>query len=127
MEKSEIISQITTELESLRKQFSPDREHIQKLTNILAFSILTDEDWERFKKTFQEVYPDFFVALRYRFPSITASELRLAALIKMNLPLKEAAGMLGIASSSVRKSRYRLKKRLGPQDEQSLEDFLSKL
>jgi hypothetical protein len=44
----------------------------------------------------------------------------------MNLSLREAADMLGISTSSVKKSRYRLKKRLGLKDEESLEDFIQK-
>lgn len=127
MEKSEMISRITQELEILKGKFLPEPEQIRKFNNILHFSILTDEDWERFKKTFQEVYPNFFAALRYRFPAITASELRLSALIKMNLSLKEAAAMLGISADSVKKSRYRLKKRLGLVDEASLEEFVRNL
>jgi len=124
MEKSDMIQRISTELEILKNKFSPEQEQIQKFNNILHFNILTDEDWERFKKTFQEVYPGFFANLRYRFPVITASELRLSALIKMNLSLKEAAAMLGISTDSVKKSRYRLKKRLGLMDEESLEEFI---
>lgn len=124
LEKSEMINRITAELDTLRKTFQPDHEQIQKFNNILHATILTDEDWERFKKTFQEVYPNFFAFLRFRFPAITASELRLAALIKMNLSLKEAASTLGISASSVKKSRYRLKIRLGLKDEESLEEFI---
>lgn len=125
MEKSRLLDEVTEELEILKKRLSPDQDHIRKLNQILNFSILTDEDWERFKRAFQDVYPDFFASLRYRFPAITVSEIRLAALIKINLSLKEAANMLGISVDSVKKSRYRLKKRLGLQDEQSLEEFLN--
>jgi hypothetical protein len=124
MEKSELIREISQELEILKGKFLPTPEQIQKFNNILHFNIVTEEDWERFKNTFQEVYPTFFASLRYRFPSITASELRLSALIKMNLSLKEAADMLGISSESVKKSRYRLKKRLGLVDEEPLEEFI---
>jgi len=129
MEKSAMISRISNELEQLKSKLSAgqEQEQIQKFNSILQFSILTDEDWERFKKTFQEVYPNFFATLRYRFYSVTASELRLSALIKMNLSLKESANMLGISTDSVKKSRYRLKKRLGLLDEESLEEFIRKL
>lgn len=124
MEKSEFIKEITQELEVLKGKFVPTPEQIKKFNNILHHNIVTDEDWERFKVTFQEVYPTFFASLRYRFPAITASELRLSAMIKMNLSLKEAADMQGIAPDSVKKSRYRLKKRLGLVDEESLEEFI---
>jgi len=127
MEKSEMISRIGDELNQFKNRLASDSEQIQKYDSILHFNIVTDDDWEKFKKTFHEVYPNFFASLRYRFPPITASELRLSALIKMNLSLKEAANMLGISNDSVKKSRYRLKKRLGLLDEDSLEEFIGNL
>jgi CHASE3 domain sensor protein len=126
LEKSGIISKVTEELELLKSK-SKEKEQIEKFSRILDFTIITEEDWEKFKTIFQEVYPTFFGELRYTFPDITASELRLSALIKLNLSLKEAADTLGISAESVKKSRYRLKKKFGLQEEESLEDFIRKL
>jgi ligand-binding sensor domain-containing protein len=126
VEKSEIINRITGELELLRGKGTGEPESVQKFSQILQSHILTEDDWERFKTTFNEVYPNFFASLRFRFPDITTAELRLAALIKMNLSLKEASAMLGISSESVKKSRYRLRKKLALQEEESLEDFIKK-
>jgi len=127
LEKSEVINRITTELELAKSKPSTEQEQIEKFNQILQISILTDEDWEHFKKTFTDVYPSFFGSLRYHFPDITASELRLSALIKLNLSSKEAANTLGISAESVKKSRYRLKKKFLLQEDDSLEDFIRKL
>lgn len=127
IEKSDLISHLSGEIESLRKNHASDHEQVKNFSKVLNATILTDEDWEKFKKTFEEVYPNFFASLRYRFPDITASELRLAGLIKLNLSLKEAANTLGISSESVKKSRYRLKKKIALQEEDSLEDFIRHL
>ncbi len=127
IEKSEIIDQLTHEIESLKRTHNSDSEQVKNFSKVLNSTILTDEDWEQFKKTFEEVYPNFFASLRYRFPDITASELRLSALIKLNLSLKEAANTLGISSESVKKSRYRLKKKIALQEEDSLEEFVRNL
>jgi hypothetical protein len=127
IEKSDLISRLSAEIESLKTNHSSDHEQVKNFSKVLNATILTDEDWERFKKTFEEVYPNFFASLRYRFPDITASELRLAGLIKLNLSLKEAANTLGISSESVKKSRYRLKKKIALQEEDSLEEFIRHL
>jgi ligand-binding sensor domain-containing protein len=128
VEKSEIIERISLELETLRgNNTTAEREHVEKFGQILQSHILTDEDWETFKATFNEVYPNFFASVRLRFPEITTAELRLAALMKMNLNVKEASYMLGISIESVKKSRYRLKKKLQLQEEDSLEEFIRKL
>jgi hypothetical protein len=126
VEKSEIIDRISLELETLRDS-NTERAHTEKFGQILQSHILTDEDWETFKATFNEVYPTFFASVRLRFPEITTAELRLAALIKMNLNVKEASYMLGISIESVKKSRYRLKKKLQLQEEDSLEEYIQKL
>ena len=123
LEKSDLVQKLSEEIESL-KQKSSDEEQVKNFSRVLNSTILTDEDWERFKKTFQEVYPNFFATLRFKFPEITASELRLSALIKMNLSLKEAASTLGISAESVKKSRYRLKKKIALREDESLEEFI---
>jgi len=127
LEKSEIINQITAELELAKSKPLVEQEQIEKFNQILQITILTDDDWEYFKNAFTDVYPNFFGSLRFRFPDITASELRLSALVKLNLSSKEAANTLGISADSVKKSRYRLKKKFLLQEDDSLEEFIRKL
>lgn len=124
LEKSTIISSITEELEALKGNTTVVDNNMEKFGEILHLKIHTEEEWENFKKAFDEVYPRFFNNLRYKYPSITASELRLAAIIKLNLSIKEAATMLGISAESVKQSRYRLKKRIGVPENSTLKDFL---
>jgi CHASE3 domain sensor protein len=126
-QKTEMIDRISAELELLKSKTFTDIEQVEKFNSILQYNILTEEDWENFKKVFEAVYPNFFAGLRYHFPEITASEMRLSALIRMNLTLKEAAGVLGISAESVKKSRYRLKRKLGLNEEDSLEEFISRM
>lgn len=78
-------------------------------------SLLTDADWEKFKQYFSSVYPDFLFGLKKSFPNLSAGELRLVMLAKMGLSTKESASILGISAESVKKARYRLRKKLGLQ------------
>ncbi|HEY9048494.1 MAG TPA: tetratricopeptide repeat protein [Ohtaekwangia sp.] len=126
LEKSELLEKMNKELEAAQAQ---PEEHVQieKFNRILESNILTQEDWENFKRAFEEVYPNFFAMLRYKYQDITAAELRLAALLRMNLSLKESAKMLGVSPDSVKQSRYRLKKRLNLSENDSLEEFINRL
>lgn len=124
LEKSTIISSITEELEALKSNATTADENMEKFGKILHLKIHTEEEWENFKKAFEEVYPRFFNNLRYKYPTITASELRLAAITKLNLSIKEAATMLGISTESVKQSRYRLKKRIEVPEDSTLKNFL---
>lgn len=127
VEKSEMIRKVNEELEVLRKSLSKEDIHIHKFNEVLNLQILTEDDWESFKLAFEGVHPGFFGKLRYHYPDITVSELRLAALIKLKLTLKESAAMLGISPESVKKSRYRLKKKLGVPDSENVDEFIVRL
>lgn len=126
-EKSDMIDKINDDLETLRQKSADEDTEIVKFNRILHAAILTDEDWENFKKAFEEVYPGFFASLRYQYPDITVSELRLSALIKLKLSLKESASMLGISPESIKKSRYRLRKKFDLYEKETLEDFISRV
>lgn len=126
-EKSEMIDKINHDLETLKQRSVEEDTEIDKFNKILHAAILTDEDWENFKKAFEEVYPRFFAKLRYHYPDITVSELRLSALIKLKLSLKESASMLGISPESIKKSRYRLRKKFDLPEKETLEDFINKI
>jgi DNA-binding CsgD family transcriptional regulator len=58
-------------------------------------------------------------------PDMTNAEQRMAALIKLRLSGKDAARILGISPDSVRKSRQRLRQRLGLQGDEELEPFFT--
>jgi DNA-binding CsgD family transcriptional regulator len=124
LEKSTIIASITEELEQLKGSAITVDDNMVKFGEILRLKVHTEEDWESFKKAFNEVYPRFFSNLRYKYPAITAAELRLAAITKLNLSIKEAATMLGISTESVKQSRYRLKKRIEVPENLSLKVYL---
>lgn len=126
-EKSEIIDKINHELETLKQKSIEEDSEVDKFNKILHAAILTDDDWENFKKAFEEVYPRFFAKLRYHYPDITVAELRLSALIKLKLSLKESASMLGISPESIKKSRYRLRKKFDLPEKENLEDFINRI
>ena len=96
---------------------------VQYLNELSRHSILTDEDWEQFKELFEKVYPAFFIDLRNSFPEITLAELRIAALVKLRVPAKDAAALLGISPNSVHKTRQRLRHRLGLEPDADLEQY----
>jgi len=128
LEKSDLIMRLSDEIELMKKTSTGlDTERITNYDKILNTTILTEDDWSNFKKTFEAVYPLFFTNLRYRFPEITSSELRLSALIKLSLSLREAASALGISEQSVKKSRSRLRKRFELSEDNSLEKFIRSL
>ncbi|GAA0892847.1 hypothetical protein GCM10009122_25260 [Fulvivirga kasyanovii] len=125
-EKSELVEKVNKELQIFKQNATHDVK-IKKFNRVLQFNIVTDDDWENFKKAFEDVYPNFIASLRYHYPNLTTSEIRQAALIKMKLTIKETASILGITGESVKKSRHRLKKKLELDENESIEEVLERL
>jgi len=125
VQKNEAMKELKEQIEALRKKdkVSIGRD-LQKLENTVDYSFNLDKDWEEFKLYFEEVHSGFFDALKEQFPDLTPNELRLSALAKLNLSIKETATILGITPDSVKTARYRLRKKLEMETEENLTDFM---
>ncbi len=113
--------------EALQDDQKAQRRKFKSLINQIDHSIVQDRDWNDFRETFEQVHQDFFQKLRQHSPELTSSETRLASLIKLNLPSKEVAAILGISQDSLRVARYRLKKKLPLKQEDNLSNFILNL
>jgi DNA-binding CsgD family transcriptional regulator/tetratricopeptide (TPR) repeat protein len=90
-------------------------------------TILTEEDWNKFRSLFEKIYPGFFIKLKEKSPDITLAEQRMAALTRLYLTTKQIASMLGISIDSVHKTRQRLRQRLRLGADASLEESIGNL
>jgi hypothetical protein len=123
LEKTHLIEQL--EQEMTERQANTD--HHATLSSLGQLTILTEDDWQQFKRLFEKAYPGFFHTLTGRFPDITLAEQRMAALIKLQLSGHQMASMLGISADSVRKSRQRLRQRLQVGPEANLDELIASL
>ncbi len=87
----------------------------------------TDKDWDLFKKYFENVKKDFNKKLTELNPDLSTSDFRLAALVSLNLNIKETAALLNISPDSVKVARYRLRKKLAIKKGIDLYAFLTEL
>lgn len=128
-EKNKAIESFRGQLENLKekngKASGVDTEQMRQQLD--RFIILTEDDWLAFKKMFDKVYPNFLYEMQVRYPELTLSEMRLLALIKLNLSVSEMANTLGILPQSVRKTRQRLMKKLGLTYHKDLPHFVENM
>ncbi len=114
-EKNELI-------EKLRQQAIPYQPQ-----DLIEQSILTEEDWLRFRSMFDKVYPGFFTRLTNLASDATQAEQRMAALIRLGVGNKQIATMLGVSADTVRKSKSRLRQRLQLSAQQDLDQTITAL
>ena len=110
-EKNVLIEQISAQMKAEEEpKLEPDVAETT-LNNLQKSILLTEKDWTEFKSLFEQVFPSFFDELKKEYPELTAAEIRLTALEKLNLTDKVKGNMLGISADSVKKSRYRIRKK----------------
>lgn len=83
--------------------------------------------WKEFDTAFNNVYNDFYDKLFKICPNLSASEIKLAALLKLNLTTKEIAALTFKSESAIKTARHRLRQKLNIGNEGSLVSFLLKL
>lgn len=72
--------------------------------------------WKEFEMRFQQVHSNFNENLLAQFPKLTALDLRLCALLRLNLTTKEISELTGQRTSSLEIARSRLRKKFGITD-----------
>lgn len=83
-----------------------------------------DVGWGTFRQAFEQVYPSFFTRLKERHPVLTDYDVRLCAYIVAGADNKQISMLLNILPESLKKSRTRLRKKLGIGAGDSLADYL---
>ncbi len=118
--KNETLNDLKQKAKALKADANADPGY-QMLIQTINFDLQDDNNWENFSRYFEEVHKDFNTNAQQQFPNITSNDLRLMALMKMNLSSKEIANILNISSDGIKKSRQRLRKKMGLNSNESLE------
>ncbi len=119
-EKNEILNHFKEELNQSMGAISSDQ--VNKTLKSLE---MNQKNWEGFRTSFEAVHESFFDKLAESHADLTPHELQLCALFRLNLSMKEASGLLGISVETVKKARYRIRKKFGlNHSEQNLTTYL---
>ncbi|WP_378176518.1 hypothetical protein [Aquimarina sp. SS2-1] len=118
--KNEVLNDLKQKAKILKADANADPGY-QMLIQTINFDLQDDNNWENFSKYFEQVHKGFNNKAQELFPNITANDLRLMALLKMNLSSKEIANILNISSDGIKKARQRLRKKMGIDSNVSLE------
>lgn len=111
-EKNAIIEKFSTEANQNTEPTTKINQADYHILGQLQKSvILTEDSWKDFKEIFEKIYPSFFTKLSFDYPDMSPAETRIVALQKLNLSTKDMANMLGISVDSIKKARYRLRKK----------------
>lgn len=124
--KMEILTRLKEDLVQYKNSAGTDKgsKEFQKIMRVLDKELDHDGEWEQFANHFDTVHTNYLRKLKDQCPEITASELKLAAYLRLSLTTKEIAQLMNISIRGVETSRYRLRKKLGISNEVNLFDYL---
>lgn len=126
-EKSEFISQIGHELESLKSDAKREnRQLIQQVINQLKKNSDANA-WDEFEMRFKEVHEEFYESLNAAYPGLTPNEKRLCAFLRMNMTTKEISALTHQSLNSINMARFRLRKKMDMDQDDNLITFLTNL
>jgi tetratricopeptide (TPR) repeat protein len=114
LKKNELISEIINNLNELEKikSYEEINRSVKRLNQNIKHHF-DDKLIQEFSTQFKESNIDFYNKLIEKFPSLTKSELKLCAYLRLNMSTKEIITLTGQSSETLDKARYRLRKKLG--------------
>jgi len=118
IKKNELLNSIKSELNQ------GEDKGIKSVIKIIDKNINNTDDWQMFKEAFNSADKDFIKKLKLLHTVLTPNDLRLCAYLRLNLSSKEIAPLLNISPRSVEDKRYRLRKKMNLEHNDSLTDYI---
>lgn len=121
---SEFLKGLRENIQKLILNGKINRTEGNELLALIGKNLSEEDEWDLFQKNFDLIHENFFRNLKERFPSLTPTDLKLCALLRLNYSSKEIADMLSISVRGVEAARYRLRKKLQLAESDNLVDFM---
>ena len=123
----EILESLSKEIRSKKLSGGANKKDLDELLRMIDNHMVSDkETWDMFQANFDRIHENFFRRLKEVYPTLTPTDLKLCAMLRMNLSTKEIANMLNLTIRGVESARYRLRKKFNLPSEDGLTDYLIK-
>ncbi len=128
IQKNQLLKDLHSTLEKMVKDEKRDqKKQMQQLIQQIDINFNQDQNWDEFRNRFEQVHESFFEKVRRICHDLTANDLRLVALIKMNINSADMSTLLGISPDSLRVTRYRLRKKFNLEKGENLSTFIQSI
>ena len=89
--------------------------------------IADDKEWKYLEPRLDKFYNNFVTKLRTKHSNLTLSEIKVATYVRMNLTSKEISEFMHKTTRAVENDRYRLRKKINLDSNESLQNYLLNL
>jgi len=122
--KNAFLQKLRKEISTHSEQHPELREAVKDVMHAITSDLRDDNEWVRFEEKFEHLHQDFLTKLSQSYPKLTPTELKVCAMLKINLSNKEIAGLLSVSLRNVESHRYSIRKKLGLASDVNLTSVL---
>lgn len=126
LEKNNILNEVKEVLVKIKKD-QPDSEVVREAVSTVSHNLHIDQDRKELDLKIDQAHQEFMSRLLQKHPKLTKTEQRLCSLLLMELSTKDISNIMNVEPDSVKKSRSRLRKKLGLEPKTDLTDFLKSI
>ncbi len=120
-EQNELIERLKTELQNAAHH-APSK--VNRLVTSLEKKLNATADWEKFEREFESANRGFMQTLAKQFPTLSPMELKICALLKLNLASKDIARLLAISPRTVEVHRRNARRKMRLPSKVNLINYL---
>lgn len=127
---NKIIENLKHEISTELKRPDINSRELHLLKRLLRRSGMHDHHnrtWSVFQMHFDKSHPGFVNMVGSRFPGLTPLELSIICALAVNMETNQLADMLSVLPETVRKSKYRIKKKLGMPRTENLRGLIHQM
>ena len=128
-ENNEVVDLVKKKIKTLltKDEETITRKDLKNLENDLESKFIKQNNWEIFKTSFSQVHPNFISNLLKIHPTLTKTEIKFCTYIKINMSSDQIRSVLNISKEGIKKSRYRIRKKMNLLRDESLEKAITKI
>jgi tetratricopeptide (TPR) repeat protein len=128
IKNNQLLEHLRSTLQVMVKEDKRDqKKQMQQIILQINESFNHEQHWKEFTNAFEQVHQQFFDSIKKYSSELTSADMRLIALLRINLDSTDIATLLGISTDSLRVSRYRLRKKLNIPQGDNLTAFIQTL
>jgi tetratricopeptide (TPR) repeat protein len=125
-QKNELLNLISSKIVSSMKDTGLlNITELNSIVSSIRMQINDKNESDLFNQKFNQVHTNFYNNLTKVHPELTKSELKFCAYLKLNLTSHQIANIMNVTNEAIRKNRYRIRKKMGLTQGNSLENYLS--
>lgn len=103
------------------------KKGLQVVITEIDKEISDDKEWKYIEPRLDKFYNNFITILKETHPDLTLSEIKVATYVRMDLTSKEISEFMNKTIRAVENDRYRLRKKINLESNDSLQNYLLNL